>query len=139
MTTTKREPVIVLFDGECNLCDGLVQFLIRHDKTGERFRFAAQQSDTGQSFLKKAGYVADGESADTILVFAGEKLLTHSDAALEIVRNLPAPFPIFYAGKILPKPLRNALYRFVAKNRYKWFGKRDECMMPTPELRARFL
>ena len=139
MTTTKREPVIVLFDGECNLCNGFVQFLIRQDKSGQRFRFAAQQSDTGQKLLGEAGYAVDGNTANTILVFAGGKLLTHSDGALEIARNLPFPFPLLYVGKILPKPLRDALYRFVAKNRYRWFGKRDECMMPTPELKARFL
>jgi predicted DCC family thiol-disulfide oxidoreductase YuxK len=135
----KPDPVIVLFDGECNLCNGFVQFLIRQDKTGRRFRFAAQQSEIGQSMVAGEGLVADGKSAETILVFANGRLLTHSDAALEIVRNLPFPFFLIYVGKVLPKPLRNALYNFVAKNRYKWFGKRDECMMPTSELRARFL
>ncbi|MBC7808300.1 MAG: DUF393 domain-containing protein [Akkermansiaceae bacterium] len=141
MSATKREPMIVLFDGECNLCDGLVQLLIRQDKEGDRFRFAAQQSDKAQSLMREAGYVAAGgtAAADTILVFVGGKLLTHSDAALEIARNLPAPFPVLYAGKIVPKLLRDAVYRFVARNRYRWFGKRDECMMPTAELRARFL
>lgn len=135
----KREPIIVLFDGECNLCNGFVQFLIRQDRSGQRFRFAAQQSTIGQSLLSDTGMVADGKSAETILVFANGRLLTHSDAALEIARNMPFPFPLFYAGRILPKPLRDALYNLVAKNRYKWFGKRDECMMPTPDLRARFL
>ncbi len=139
MSTKMREPVIVLFDGECNLCDGLVHFLIRRDRSGERFRFAAQQSEAGQARLRTAGFTANGDTADTILVFADGKLHTHSDAALEIARRLPAPFPLLYAGKILPKGLRDALYRFIARNRYRWFGKRDECLMPTPELKARFL
>ncbi len=139
MLSAKREPILVLFDGECNLCNGVVQFLIRNDPSAERFRFAAQQSATGQSLLKKAGFDVNGETADTMLAFTKNRLFTHSDAALEIARSLPAPYSLVYVGKILPRFLRDALYRFVAKNRYKWFGKRDQCMMPTPELKARFL
>ena len=136
-----REPVVVLFDGECNLCNGVVRFLIERDKTGERFRFAAQQSDAGRKLLAQSGYqTAKGEGiADTLLVFSGGRLLTHSDAALELARYLPAPYPALLATKIVPKFLRDVAYRFVARNRYKWFGKRDQCLMPTPELKARFL
>ncbi len=139
MPDVKREPIVILFDGECNLCNGVVQFLVRHDADGSRFRFAAQQSDAGQKLLADAGYTVDGGMADTLLVFAGNKLLTHSDAALELARYLPAPYPVLLAGKIVPRFLRDDIYRWVAKNRYRWFGKRDECMMPTAELRARFL
>lgn len=137
MNAVKSEPVVVLFDGECNLCNGLVQFLIRHDQDGKRFRFAAQQSEAGQAMLKGNSLPAD--LLETIVVVANGKLLTHSSAALELARSMPAPWPIFYAGIIIPRPLRDALYRLVAKNRYKLFGKRDSCMIPTPELKARFL
>lgn len=136
-----RKPVIVLFDGECNLCNGVVRFLIERDKTGKAFRFAAQQSDAGQKLIAQSGYQTKaGEPiADTLLVFADGKLLTHSNAALELARYLPAPYPALLATKILPKFLRDAAYRFVARNRYRWFGKQDQCLMPTPELKARFL
>lgn len=139
MNDTEREPLILLFDGECNLCNGLVQFLLKRDADGSRFRFAAQQSEAGQKRLADAGYAANGDAADTLLVFTGGKLLTRSDAALELARFLPAPYPLLLAGKILPRFLRDALYRWIARNRYRWFGKRDECLMPTAELRARFL
>ncbi|MBC8141044.1 MAG: DUF393 domain-containing protein [Armatimonadetes bacterium] len=139
MSGAKREPLLILFDGECNLCNGVVQFLVRHDADGSRFRFAAQQSEAGQRKLADAGYTADGGTADTLLVFAGDKLLERSDAALELTRFLPAPYPLLLAGKIVPRFLRDGVYRWIAKNRYQWFGKRNECMMPTAELRARFL
>jgi len=139
MTISIREPLTVLFDGECNLCNGLVQFLVRHDKDGTRFRFAAQQSDAGQSLLRQAGLPETGSVTDTILVYTGARVLTHSDAALEIARYLPAPFSLLYAARIIPRGLRDAVYRFIARNRYRWFGKRDQCMIPTPELKARFL
>ena len=139
MTSAKQEPLIVLFDGECNLCNGVVQFLVRHDKTGECFRFAAQQSEAGQALLKGSGRAMDGNIADTLLVYGENQLLTHSDAALALSRRLPFPYSLLYTGKILPRFLRDAAYRLVARNRYKWFGKRDACLMPTPELKARFL
>jgi len=137
MSASRSEPVVVLFDGECNLCNGVVQFLIRHDPRGERFRFAAQQSDAGKIILQEHSFPAD--SLETMAVLANGKLLARSDAALELARHLPAPWPILSIGKIIPRPLRDAMYRLVARNRYRLFGKSDHCMIPTPELKARFL
>ena len=137
MNAPKREPAIVLFDGECNLCDGLVQFLIQRDATGERFRYAAQQSEAGRALLAEQAMIPDLQ--DTIVVIADGKRFTHSDAALAILRRMPFPWSLLSIGIILPKPIRDYLYRFVAKNRYRWFGKRDQCMLPTPERKARFL
>lgn len=137
--TKPTEPMTVLFDGECNMCSATVQFLVRHDPRGERFRFAAQQSDAGQKLLAAHGFRADSGTAETMVVITGDRVFTHSDAALTIARALPLPWSLAGIGAILPKPLRDAAYRLIARSRYKLFGRRSECLIPTPELRARFL
>jgi predicted DCC family thiol-disulfide oxidoreductase YuxK len=136
METSDASPAIVLFDGVCSLCDGLVQFLIRHDPAG-RFRFCAMQSDVGRALLAARGF--DPDALDTFVVLDGSRNLTRGDAALAIARLLPAPWSWLAAGRVLPRPLRDALYRIVASNRYAWFGRRDACLIPTPEVRNRFL
>jgi len=128
--------VIVLFDGVCNFCDGLVRFLIRHDPAA-RLRFCAMQTDAGRALLVSHG--VDPDALDTFVVLDGPRILTRSDAALAIARALPAPWSRLVAARILPRPLRDALYRIVANNRYAWFGRRDSCLVPTPEIRSRFL
>jgi len=127
---------VVLFDGVCNLCDGLVQFLIRHDPAG-RLRFCAMQSDSGRTMLAARGF--DPDALDTFVVLDGPRNLTRGDAALAIARVIEAPWSWIAAARILPRSLRDALYRIVAKNRYAWFGRRDTCLVPTPELESRFL
>jgi len=128
--------VIVLFDGVCNFCDGFVRFLIRHDPLS-RIRFCAMQSETGRALLASRGF--DPDAIDTFVVLDGPRNLTRGDAALAIARVIDAPWSWLAAGRILPRPLRDALYRIVAKNRYAWFGRRDSCLVPTPEVRSRFL
>ena len=128
--------VIVLFDGVCTLCDGLVQFLIRQDPLG-RLRFCTMQSDAGRTLLGARGF--DPDALDTFVLLDGSRTLTSGDAALAIARLLPAPWSWLAAGRILPRPLRDVLYRIVARNRYAWFGRRDTCFVPTPEIRSRFL
>ena len=136
METSDALPAIVLFDGVCSLCDGLVQFLIRHDPAG-RLRFCAMQSDAGRALLASRGF--DPDALDTFVVLDGSRNLTRGDAALAIARLLPAPWSWLSAGRVLPRALRDALYRIVAGNRYAWFGRRDTCLIPTPEVRSRFL
>ena len=130
---------IVLFDGVCNLCSGVVRFVIARDPHAH-FRFAALQSDAARRACAEVGATPPAAvEPDTIIVIVNGRALERSDAALAIAARLPFPWPIFGVFRILPRPLRDWLYRLVARNRYRWFGKSDTCMMPTPELRARFL
>jgi len=127
---------VVLFDGVCNLCNGSVQFIIAHDPHAN-FRFAALQSDAAQRLLRESG--ARGPLPDSVILVAQGQVYTRSSAALRIVRRLAFPWPLLYAFIVVPSPLRDIAYDFIARNRYKWFGKRESCMLPTPELRTRFL
>jgi predicted DCC family thiol-disulfide oxidoreductase YuxK len=134
-----QSSTIILFDGVCNLCSGVVRFVIARDPHA-RFRFAALQSDAARRVCAEVGATPPAAvDPDTIIVIADGRALERSDAALAIASRLPFPWPMFGVFRILPRALRDWLYRFVAKNRYRWFGKSDTCMMPTPELRARFL
>ena len=127
---------IVLFDGVCNLCNGSVQFLLRRDRR-RRFRFAALQSAAGRALLERHGLPT--ETLETIVVLEGGRARVRSDAALHLARRLPWPWPVLAAFWILPRPLRDALYGFVARHRYRWFGRTESCMLPTPEVADRFL
>ena len=129
-----KHPVI-LFDGECNLCNGAVQFVIRHDKN-HIFRFAALQSALGQT-IKQERSVAS--SLDSFLLLDNNKLYSQSTAALRVAKRLNGLWPMLYAFIIIPPFIRNGIYNFIARNRYKWFGKRVHCMIPTPELKSLFI
>lgn len=130
------EKHVVLFDGECNLCNSSVDFIIRKDKK-DAFRFASLQSDVGSGIAKK--HFESGQQPDSIVLAHKEKVWIKSSAALEIAKHMPFPWPLFYVFKIIPTFLRNPLYDYVARNRYKWFGKRETCRFPTPEERAKIL
>ncbi|SNR38990.1 MULTISPECIES: thiol-disulfide oxidoreductase DCC family protein [Hymenobacter] len=128
----------ILFDGVCNLCNGFVQFVIEHDAAG-RFRFAALQSEKGKALLQAHGIQPVAEPGTVVLVQDG-KAYTHSAAALGVLRGLGG----YWAAAatvllLLPRPIRDAAYRLVARNRYRWFGRQESCWLPTPELAARFL
>lgn len=127
---------ILLFDGVCNLCNGAVNFIIDHDPKG-RFKFAALQSEFGQKRLQELGLST--EDFDSLVLLSGEKVYKKSTAALKIARRLNGLYPLLYAFIIVPPFIRHWAYDVIAKNRYKWWGKRDSCRMPTPELRARFV
>lgn len=127
---------IILFDGLCNLCNGSVQFIINRDAK-KQFRFASLQSSFGNHQLHKFGLPAN-ELHSIILIKEG-RYLQKSNAALEIARNLDGLWPAIYLFKIVPRFLRDWAYDCIAKNRYSWFGKKDSCMIPTPELKSRFL
>jgi predicted DCC family thiol-disulfide oxidoreductase YuxK len=127
---------IILFDGVCNLCNGSVQFVIKRDPEG-LFRFAALQSSQGQELMRQ--HNLDTSGLYSIIVVSGDKVWQRSRAALEIVRHLSGLWPMLYAFIIVPPFIRDWVYDRIGANRYKWFGKKEECMIPTPELRARFL
>jgi len=134
-------PATILFDGVCNLCNGFVQFIIRHDAAGQ-FRFAALQSEAAQALLAAHGQpltpAALADPASVVLVADG-RVHTHSAAVLHIARRLGGPWRLAAVGWLLPGRCRDALYRYVARNRYRWFGRQESCLLPTPELRERFL
>lgn len=127
---------IVVFDGVCNLCNWVVQLIIRHDPDGH-VQFASLQSDVGRTLLESHGL--NRIEPETIVLVRDDRVSTMSDAALEIARDMGVPFSLLYPLIVLPKGFRDWAYRIVARNRYRWFGRRDSCMMPTPELKRRFL
>ena len=131
---------LILFDGVCNLCHGFVQFVIRHDPAGQ-FQFAALQSEAGQAVLAAHGLTPADAAADpdSVLLLHEGRLYSHSAAVLRIARLLGGPWRLLGVGYALPRPWRDAAYRFVARHRYRWFGREDSCWLPTPELQARFL
>ncbi|MED1204021.1 thiol-disulfide oxidoreductase DCC family protein [Heyndrickxia acidicola] len=126
---------IVLFDGECNLCSSSVQFIIKRDVEGY-FRFASLQGKNGGKLLKEYGVKEDMQSV--VLIEEG-KAYTQSLAALRICRHLKGYWKLLWFLRVIPSPIRNFFYRLVAKNRYKWFGKSESCMLPQPHLREKFL
>ncbi|RUT28375.1 thiol-disulfide oxidoreductase DCC family protein [Paenibacillus zeisoli] len=127
---------IVLVDGVCHLCQGLTKFLIKRDHAG-RLRFASLQSDAGQRLLEQGGMPLDSYS--TFVFIEDGHYYTGSKAALRLARLLPFPWPLWYVFVVIPPFIRDAVYDIVARNRYRWFGKDDACMVPTKEIRERFL
>ncbi|HEX6922319.1 MAG TPA: thiol-disulfide oxidoreductase DCC family protein [Bacillales bacterium] len=130
------EKPVLLFDGVCNLCNGLVTFIIKRDPEA-RLMFASLQSEAGQELLRINGLSADG--FDSVVYIYNQKVYTKSTAALHVFKILGGSWGLLYFFIIVPKPIRDVLYRWVASKRYKWFGKRAQCMVPTPDLRDRFL
>ena len=130
------EQKIILFDGVCNLCNGFVQFIIKRDQNAI-FKFAALQSDYGQAFLKSQNL--NQLELKSVILIEGEKIYTQSTAALKITKYLDGAWKFGYALIIVPPFIRNGIYKIVSKYRYKWFGKKDQCMVPTVDLKERFL
>lgn len=127
---------LILFDGVCNFCNASVNFIIRRDP-GKVFRFAPLQSTAGQGLLKKFSLAST--DLDTMVLIESDRAFTRSTAGLKIARRLSGLWPLLYAFLIVPRFLRDAVYNVVARNRYRWWGKRDACMVPTPEVKERFL
>jgi predicted DCC family thiol-disulfide oxidoreductase YuxK len=127
---------IILFDGECNLCNSSVNFVIRHDKKNH-FRFAALQSETGKELLRQ--FKITNFPNESFVLIENNKTFTRSTAVLRVTKHLNKLYPLLYVFIIIPSPIRNFLYDLTARNRYRWFGKRDQCMIPTAELRSKFL
>ena len=128
---------LILFDGVCNLCNSSVQYVIKHDKKNV-FMFTALQSDIGKDLIKR--FNIDTEKTDSILLYSPENsMASKSTAALKIAKHLGFPQSLMSVFFIIPPFIRNWVYDYIAKNRYKWYGKKEACMVPTPELKSRFL
>lgn len=127
---------VVLFDGVCNLCSNSVQFIIKRDPKA-RFKFASLQSAYGQAELTR--FNLDPTQLHSIILVQGDTFLERSNAALEIARHLSGAWPLFYAFKVVPRFMRDPVYNWIARNRYRWFGRKNECWLPTHDLRDRFL
>ena len=130
------EKPVLLFDGVCNLCNGVVQFVIKRDPDA-KFKFSSLQSNMGQQLLQKFQLPTD--DFESFVLVEGERYYKKSTAALRLLKKLGKGWQLFYALIIVPAPIRDFFYSLIANNRYKVFGRTDECWIPTPDLRARFL
>lgn len=131
----KDDFAILLFDGVCNLCNSSVNFILKYDRD-RIFRFASLQSEKGKTLCKTHQIP---EETDSVLLIWKNQVYMESDAFIEISRRLPYPFRMGVAIKILPASLRNRIYRFIAKNRFRWFGKRQSCRVATPAEKKYFI
>ena len=128
-------PLVILFDGYCNLCNTAVQFVIKRDPSA-LFKFASLQSKAGLEFKERFGITQT--APDSFILIKDQKAYFRSTAALMVVKALNGPIKFLYGFIIVPPFIRNGLYDLISANRYKWFGKKDHCMVPTPELNERF-
>jgi predicted DCC family thiol-disulfide oxidoreductase YuxK len=128
--------LILVFVAECLLCSGWVQFLLRRDRE-RRFRFASMQSDAGRALLTRAG--VDAQDPETFVLVDGEHIYSQSDAILRVLRTLGWPWRISAVLRVIPAALRDVLYRWLARNRYRWFGRRQTCYVPEAHDAARFI
>ncbi|MES2411196.1 MAG: DCC1-like thiol-disulfide oxidoreductase family protein [Bacteroidota bacterium] len=130
-----KDKKIILFDGVCNLCDSAVQFVIQHDKK-DIFRFVPLQSELGQKIVSHLGA---SNIDSTILYEPGKAYYYKSDVAFKIIKETTGMYKVLLVFSILPKSILDCIYDYVAKKRYAWFGKKESCMIPTPELQSKFL
>lgn len=137
MTDLPKHKKLILFDGVCNLCNSSVQYVIKHDKKNV-FMFTALQSEAGQQIIKE--YNIDTSKTDSILLYTTESgVVSKSTAALKISYHLGFPNKLLSIFFIVPTFIRNWVYDYIAKNRYKWYGKKESCWIPTPDLKSKFL
>jgi predicted DCC family thiol-disulfide oxidoreductase YuxK len=134
MNTTEHP--VLLFDGVCNLCNSSVQFIIERDPDA-RFRFASLQSEEGQVVLSR--FENRPSDLSSVVLIQDDQLYARSEAALLVARQLGGGWSLLYAFIVVPRPIRDAVYDWIARNRYRWFGKKDACMIPSPDLQSRFL
>lgn len=128
--------MIVVFDAQCLLCDGWVRFLLRHDKR-RVLRFASIQGECGKALLARAGLKVEG--LQTLLLVDGERTWQHTSAILRVLHALGWPWRLAWSAWLVPAPLRDALYRWLARHRYRWFGRSEVCLMPSADHAQRFL
>lgn len=129
---------VVLFDGVCNLCNASVNFMIDRDRDA-RLKFASLQSEAARALLRARGAAVPEGDPESILLVEGARVWERSDAVLRLSRHLPAPWRWSVVFLAVPRALRDVVYRWIARNRYRWFGRSEVCRVPTPELRGRFL
>jgi predicted DCC family thiol-disulfide oxidoreductase YuxK len=131
-----NENPVILFDGVCNFCNGAINFVLKQDKKSV-FRFAPLQSEAGRRLLQQ--YNLPTEEFESFVLIDQGKVYKKSNAALRVMNKLPWYWKESQIFRLIPTIFRDAIYDFIARNRYKWFGKKDQCMVPTPEMRSRFL
>ena len=134
--TKDTNDVVLLFDGVCNLCNGAINFVIDRDPKAT-VKFAALQSEQGKALI--ARYLSNTEVKDSLILIENGKAYQQSGAALRVAKYLNGAWPLLYVFIVVPPFIRNWVYDYVAKNRYNWYGKKDECLIPTTELKAKFL
>ena len=132
----ENKAYIVLFDGVCNLCSSSVQFILKRDRK-RRFLFGSLQGNAGQRYLQR--FNRPTNNYNSFMLVEGNRLYTRSTAVLRMLKHLGRGWQLLYVFIIVPKIIRDAIYNLVARNRYKWFGRKDACWIPTPDLKARFL
>lgn len=135
--TASRPEKIVLYDGVCNLCDGVIRFILPRDRRGN-LRFASLQGEFARQVLTRHG-IAVSEIPESLILVENGRVFLYSDGALRIARNLDWPWKALAVFLAVPRPLRDGVYRWIARNRYRWFGKQESCLMPSPEWKSRFL
>ena len=136
MSNSNSNFSIILFDGVCNFCNSSVNKIIRHDKKN-RFKFAPLQSEIGKKLLEK--HSIDSSKIDSIILIEKDAAFTKSTAILKISKHMSGIYPLAYGFIIIPAVIRNLVYDFIARNRYKWWGKKDSCMIPTQEVKEKFI
>jgi predicted DCC family thiol-disulfide oxidoreductase YuxK len=127
---------VILFDGVCNLCNASIDFILKRDKNN-KFLVGALQEEPGKKLLSQ--FEVNPEYLDSLVLIEDNQIFFRSTAALKIAKNLPSLWPIFYAFIILPSGFRDGIYDWIGRNRYRWFGKKNTCRLPTPEEKAKFL
>jgi len=137
MPAQNTQYAIILFDGVCNLCNGFVQFVIKNDRQGY-FKFAALQSEAGKSLLSKL-HPNHNNLPDSVILIENQEVYFKSEAAVRIFSKLKGPVKYLAYSKFLPLWIRDKVYDFVARNRYSWFGKKNSCVVPGPDVQSRFL
>lgn len=137
MQNLSQHKKIILFDGLCNLCDGTVQFIIKRD-TKDVFRFVSLQSDLGRELLQKLPI--EFQLTDSVILYESEKVFFYkSQAVFEIVKSIGGIYYCLLIFKLLPNAITNSVYDFIAKNRYRWWGKKESCLVPSKDLQSKFL
>ena len=133
---SKADHPIIIFDGVCSLCEFSVRFIVKNDRQA-RFRFVSAQSERGKDLQRSCG--VDTLKDGTVILLEHDQVHIKSDAALHIAKNLDGAWRLLYILRFIPKPVREYFYAIISKNRYRWFGKRDECLLPDENLKERFL
>ena len=132
----KTDQPIIIFDGVCNLCEYSVQFIVKHDRQA-RFKFVSAQSERGKVLQRIYG--VDTLQDGTVILLKGDQVYVKSDAAVEIAKDLDGLWRFLYYVKFILKPARDFIYSIISKNRYRWFGKKNECLLPDNNIKERFL
>ena len=132
----KTDQLIIIFDGVCNLCEYSVQFIVKNDRQA-RFKFISAQSEKGKVFQRLYG--VDTLQDGTVILLKNDQVFVKSDAAVEIAKDLDGLWRFLHVFKFIPKPARDFVYSIISKNRYRWFGKKNECLLPDDTIKDRFL